>query len=92
MLNLAINMAAKHPQTKISNEETNLLEIYFKNTLTSQIFIDLELKIQHSTANATKQFDIHSIELGNPFIETKCDIQFPTLIENIQQVLKKTKY
>ena len=70
-------MLTKNQKIQIPVEQADLLDSYFKNTLTSQIFIDPDLKLRHSTANAMKQFGLHITDLCKPLPETKCHFQLP---------------
>lgn len=66
------------------NEE---LENYFANTIIPQLFVDAQLKLRKFTPPAMKQFNLASDDIGKYITEIKENFRFPTIIENIQQVI-----
>lgn len=66
------------------NEE---LENYFRNTIIPQLFVDAQYILRKFTPPAMKQFNLKEEHLGRPIAEVDDNFRFPTLIENIQQVI-----
>jgi len=64
------------------------LENYFRNTIIPQLYIDGELILRKFTPPAMKQFKLSSADIGKPIEEVKDNLRFPTIIENIQEVME----
>ena len=68
-------------------EQNDELENYFRNTIIPQLFIDGELKLRKFTPPAMTQFKLSESDIGRPLTDIKDNFRFPSLIENIQQVI-----
>src|SRR5690606_39505607 len=66
------------------NEE---LENYFGNTIIPQLFVDAKLILRKFTPPAMKQFKLKQENLGRPLAEVVDNFRFPTIIDNIKQVI-----
>jgi len=66
------------------NEE---LENYFRNTIIPQLFIDADMILRKFTPPAMKQFRLHEGDIGKPIGNIKENFRFPTIIDNIQEVI-----
>jgi two-component system phosphate regulon sensor histidine kinase PhoR len=80
-------MISKDHQIKKLVKLNDELENYFKNTIIPQLFIDANMVLRKFTPPAMKQFSLHNDDLGKPFDEIKDNFRFPSIIENIQQVI-----
>jgi two-component system phosphate regulon sensor histidine kinase PhoR len=69
--------------TKLNDE----LENYFRNTIIPQLFIDANLVLRKFTPPAMKQFKLSPDHLGRSIHDVKDNIRFPSIVENIQQVI-----
>jgi two-component system, OmpR family, phosphate regulon sensor histidine kinase PhoR len=69
---------------KVLNED---LENYFANTIIPQLFVDAEMVLRKFTPPAMKQFSLSKEDLGRPIHEVQDNIRYPTLIENISEVI-----
>ena len=67
------------------NEE---LENYFRNTVIPQLFVDSDLILRKFTPPAMKQFRLTEADTGRPISEVSNRIRFPTILENIQEVIE----
>jgi two-component system phosphate regulon sensor histidine kinase PhoR len=70
------------------NEE---LENYFRNTVIPQLFVDANLILRKFTPPAMKQFRLTTSDIGKPINELKNRIRFPTIIDNIQEVIESNQ-
>ncbi|WP_432714687.1 sensor histidine kinase [Pedobacter sp.] len=66
------------------NEE---LENYFQNTIIPQLFVDAQLVLRKFTPPAMKQFKLKKDHIGKHLVEVADNFRFPTIIDNIQQVI-----
>lgn len=66
------------------NEE---LENYFSNTIIPQLFVDADLVLRKFTPPAMKQFSLKLDDIGKPIDEVKDNFRYPSIIENVQQVI-----
>jgi two-component system phosphate regulon sensor histidine kinase PhoR len=66
------------------NEE---LENYFSNTIIPQLFVDANLILRKFTPPAMKQFSLKLTDVGRHFSEIHENFRFPTIIDNIEQVI-----
>lgn len=80
-------MPNKNDQIRELVKNNDELENYFRNTIIPQLFIDADLKLRKFTPPAMKQFSLHSDDLGKPIDEIIDNFRFPSIIENIQQVI-----
>lgn len=72
-------------------EHNEVLENYFRNTIIPQLFVDGELKLQKFTPPAMKQFSLSPSDVGKPINDIKDNFRFPSIIDNIQQVIKSNE-
>jgi two-component system phosphate regulon sensor histidine kinase PhoR len=63
------------------------LENYFRNTIIPQLFVDANLILRKFTPPAMKQFKLHNRDIGQPIANIKDNFRFPSIIENINQVI-----
>ena len=67
------------------------LENYFRNTIIPQLFVDANLILRKFTPPAMKQFKLHDKDIGKPISDVKDNFRFPSIIENIEQVIHTGK-
>ena len=84
-------MADKNVQIKKLIEHNDELENYFRNTIIPQLFVDGELKLQKFTPPAMKQFNLTPNDVGKYINEIKDNFRFPTIVDNIEQVIKSNE-
>jgi len=68
-------------------ERNDELENYFRNTIIPQLFVDAELVLQKFTPPAMKQFSLKMDDVGKSIHDVKENFRFPSIIENIQNVI-----
>ena len=81
-------MVKKNNQIKKLEKLNDDLENYFSNTIIPQLFVDSDMILRKFTPPAMKQFSLRPEYLGKPIDEVKENFRFPTIIENIQQVIE----
>lgn len=64
------------------------LENYFANTIIPQLFIDGNLILKKFTPPAMKQFSLTDADVNRDIHDVKENFRFPTLIENIEEVIQ----
>lgn len=64
------------------------LENYFRNTIIPQLFVDSDLILRKFTPPAMKQFSLKTGDVGKHIDDIKDNFRFPTIVENIQQVIE----
>jgi two-component system, OmpR family, phosphate regulon sensor histidine kinase PhoR len=84
-------MPDKSQQIQTLIEQNDELENYFRNTIIPQLFIDGDLRLQKFTPPAMKQFRLSSADVGRPITDIKDNFRFPTIVENIKQVIKSNE-
>lgn len=67
------------------NEE---LENYFRNTVIPQLFVDSDMILRKFTPPAMKHFRLTDEDNGRPISEVSNRIRFPTIIDNIREVIE----
>lgn len=67
------------------NEE---LENYFRNTVIPQLFVDSDMILRKFTPPAMKHFRLTEGDNGRPISEISNRIRFPTIIDNIREVIE----
>ena len=67
------------------------LENYFKNTIIPQLFIDADFILRKFTPPAMKHFDLSSADIGRHINDVSNNIRFPTIMENIQEVIESNQ-
>lgn len=68
----------------VRNED---LENYFANTIIPQLFIDANFILRKFTPPAMKHFSLSEADINRNIHEVKDNIRYPTLIENINEVM-----
>lgn len=63
------------------------LENYFRNTIIPQLFVDSDLILRKFTPPAMKQFSLKTDDVGKKIEDIKDNFRFPTIVENIEQVI-----
>lgn len=76
------------PQLQELNEE---LENYFANTIIPQLFVDADFILRKFTPPAMKQFTLTNADIDRDIHDVVDNIKYPTLIENITEVMKSCK-
>ena len=84
-------MTNKNQEISSLIELNDELENYFRNTIIPQLFVDANLVLRKFTPPAMKQFNLHLNDVGKPIAEIKDNFRFPSIIENIQQVIDSGK-
>jgi two-component system phosphate regulon sensor histidine kinase PhoR len=67
------------------------LENYFRNTIIPQLFVDSNLILRKFTPPAMKQFSLKTDDVGKNIDDIKDNFRFPTIIENIEQVINSNE-
>lgn len=80
-------MQNKDEQITTLIELNDELENYFGNTIIPQLFVDAALVLRKFTPPAMRQFKLKLEHLGRPLSEVVDNFRFPTIIDNIQQVI-----
>ncbi|NEU08383.1 GHKL domain-containing protein [Flavihumibacter sp. R14] len=70
--------------TKLNDE----LENYFRNTIIPQLFVDGDLILRKFTPPAMMQFNLADEDIGKPISEIKENFRYPSIADNIQQVIE----
>ena len=84
-------MADKNKQLKELTKHNDELENYFRNTIIPQLYVDGSLKLQKFTPPAMKQFTLSARDVGKPINDIKDNFRFPTIVENIEQVINSNE-
>jgi len=84
-------MDDKNKEIKELIELNDELENYFRNTIIPQLFVDGDLKLQKFTPPAMKQFNLKAGDVGKNICDIKDNFRFPTIEENILQVIKSNE-
>jgi two-component system phosphate regulon sensor histidine kinase PhoR len=84
-------MSDKNQLIKELIEHNDELENYFRNTIIPQLFVDGELKLQKFTPPAMKQFSLSAGDIGKPITDVKDNLRFPSILDNIQQVIESNE-
>src|SRR6478672_13671 len=69
-------------------EHNDELENYFRNTIIPQLFVDSNLILRKFTPPAMKQFSLSLGDVGKSIVQVKDNFRFPSIIENIQNVIE----
>jgi len=72
-------------------EHNDELENYFRNTIIPQLFVDGNLILKKFTPPAMKQFSLSASDVGRPINEIKDNFRFPSIDDNIQQVIESNE-
>ncbi len=84
-------MTNKNQQIQELIEHNDELENYFRNTIIPQLFVDGQLKLQKFTPPAMKQFSLSASDVGKSINDIKDNFRFPTIVDNIEQVIKSNE-
>lgn len=84
-------MSDKNQQIQELIEHNDELENYFRNTIIPQLFVGGKLKLQKFTPPAMKQFSLSASDIGRPINDIKDNFRFPSIIDNIEQVIKSNE-
>lgn len=84
-------MSDKNKQIKELAQHNDELENYFRNTIIPQLFVDGALKLQKFTPPAMKQFSLSASDVGKPINDIKDNFRFPTILEDIEEVIKSNE-
>lgn len=63
------------------------LENYFSNTIIPQLFVDADMILRKFTPPAMRHFKLSDDDIGRHIDEVASNIRFPTIIENIEEVI-----
>lgn len=80
-------MQSQKKQVSELTELNEELENYFRNTIIPQLFVDAALILRKFTPPAMKQFSLKDTDVGRPIVEVKENFRFPSILENILQVI-----
>ncbi len=80
-------MYTKDHQIEQLIEKNDDLENYFRNTIIPQLFVDGDLILQKFTPPAMKQFSLSKADVGRSIADIKDNFRFPSIVENIRQVI-----
>jgi two-component system, OmpR family, phosphate regulon sensor histidine kinase PhoR len=80
-------MINKDNQIKELIKLNDELENYFRNTIIPQLFVDADLILRKFTPPAMKQFSLSTADIGKSVHDIKDNVRFPSIAENIQQVI-----
>lgn len=64
------------------------LENYFANTIIPQLFVDGQMILRKFTPPAMTQFAFTKDDMDRDFHEVKDNIKYPTIVENIEEVIE----
>lgn len=64
---------------------------YFSNTIIPQLFIDAEMILRIFTPPAMKQFSLTYNDIGKNIEDVKDNIRYPTIVENIEEVITSSE-
>lgn len=67
------------------------LENYFSNTIIPQLFVDADMILRKFTPPAMKHFKLTTADIGRHIDEVSNNIRFPTIIDNIAEVIESNK-
>ncbi|GHA66667.1 sensor histidine kinase [Pontibacter akesuensis] len=79
---------AEHRKLIELNDE---LENYFSNTIIPQLFVDADMILRKFTPPAMRHFRLSKADIGRHMDEVSSNIRFPTIIENIEEVIESNK-
>ena len=81
-------MVNKDQQIKKLIKLNDELENYFRNTIIPQLFVDRDLILRKFTPPAMKQFTLKADDVGRKIENIKDNFRFPTIVEDIELVMK----
>jgi two-component system phosphate regulon sensor histidine kinase PhoR len=80
-------MLSKTDQINTLIELNEELENYFQNTIIPQLFFDAQLILRKFTPAAMRQFKLKDDDIGRHLSDIEDNFRFPTITENIEQVI-----
>lgn len=80
-------MNNKNQQIRDLTAQNDELENYFRNTIIPQLFIDANLILRKFTPAAMSQFKLSPDDVGKSIHDVINNFRFPSIIENIQQII-----
>lgn len=83
-----MNINEQNVITKKVIELNEELENYFRNTVIPQLFVDSNMILRKFTPPAMKHFRLTKEDNGRPISEIANSIRFPTIIDNIREVIE----
>lgn len=81
-------MPTQTEQIKSLVETNEELENYFRNTIIPQLFVDGDLILRKFTPPAMKQFNLKKDDVGKSIGDIKDNFRFPSIVEDIQEVIE----
>ncbi len=84
-----MNTAETTPKVLVNalNDLNENLENYFANTIIPQLYVDGNLILRKFTPPAMKQFTLTDADVNKNILDVTDNIRYPTLIENINEVI-----
>ncbi|MBB6610564.1 PAS domain-containing protein [Pontibacter sp. Tf4] len=67
------------------------LENYFNNTIIPQLFVDADMILRKFTPAAMTHFKLSASDVGRHIDEVSNNIRFPTIIDNIHEVIESSQ-
>lgn len=84
-------MSETNQQIQELTDHNDELENYFRNTIIPQLFVDGKLILKKFTPPAMKQFSLSASDVGRPITDIKENFRFPTIADDIQQVMESNE-
>jgi two-component system, OmpR family, phosphate regulon sensor histidine kinase PhoR len=84
-------MSENKETDKNLKDQNEILENYFRNTIIPQLFIDGALILRKFTPAAMKQFTLSPDDIGKSINDIINNLRFPSVTENIQQVINTSE-
>jgi two-component system, OmpR family, phosphate regulon sensor histidine kinase PhoR len=81
----------KKGDLKMLAELNDELENYFSNTIIPQLFVDADMILRKFTPAAMTHFDLSDSDVGRHIDEVSNNIRYPTIIDNIQEVIASSE-
>lgn len=75
-------------QLKNLIELNDELENYFRNTVIPQLFVDADLILRKFTPPSMRHFNLSSADIGRHISDVSHNIRYPTIINNIVEVME----
>ena len=85
-----MDKASENREKQVRNliELNDELENYFRNTVIPQLFVDADFILRKFTPPAMKHFNLSSADVGKRINDIIHNIRYPTIIENITEVIE----
>lgn len=87
---ISMSKSPKNDARQLRNLNFDLAN-YFSNTIVPQLFVDADLILRIFTPPAMKQFDLSLKDVGRNINDVKDNIRYPSIVENIQEVITSKK-